>query len=212
MATNLAVNDVYVMRNACRTATQVGINVTHWLVTLVGATPATDADFADFADNLLAPKYKNAMPATASFWGTQVSRIQPAPPTFPVSLSARNGPGLFAGDLLPEQVSGIGTYLTASAGRGFRGRSYVPFPGKNAVNSPADQPTAAYVAILDQIIQELATPFGVVAGPRTATLVPVIFHRKTSTYTLVQGHLTRPYWATQRRRGDAGRPNLNPPW
>ena len=212
MAINIAIGDVWTVRHACRTATQVGINVVHYICTAIGGLPITDADFADNVDTNISVKFKAMLPTTATYWGVQVQRILPQPTTFPVSLSGRNGPGTIASNLLPEQVSGIATFRTASAGRKFRGRAYLPFPPINAVNTPADTPTVAYIALMDAVTQEMGTPYVIAVGGRTGTMTPVIYHRSNSTTTIVTQALTRPYWATQRRRGDAGRPNLNPPW
>src|SRR3546814_8120191 len=60
------------------------------------------------------------------------------------------GQGLFlGGDLLPGQVCGMVTKLTAAAGRRFRGRVYVPFPLET--DNDGIVPSAAYVARINPV-------------------------------------------------------------
>jgi hypothetical protein len=109
-------------------------------------------------------------------------------------------------------VSACLTLLTGLAGRKFRGRLFLPFPG------PADStvtqnpvPTDAYVGKLTNFGVNVVSSFDIDDGAgNTAHLSPIIYHRSGGGSSLVIGFRANKLWATQRRRGDYGRPNLPP--
>jgi hypothetical protein len=128
----------------------------------------------------------------------------------PVGNTTGNGFGDNAGDALPRQTSGIISLVTALGGRKNRGRVYVPFPSETD-NAIAGHPTAGYVTALGDLAAILTGPYiGVGAGGNTNDLQPVILHRVDGSVTPITGHFERSFWATQRRRGDFGRPNTGP--
>lgn len=209
MATTLALGDIIRVRVACYTSNQQGINVAHFRVSNVTGTSQTDFQVANAFDTTLAPRYKAAINVSARYRGVSVQRIRPLPPTFPQIITASDGVGTVAGDLLSTQVSGIASSQTNFAGAAFRGRVYIPFASE-ASNDAVGIPTAAYVLLIADIAEELFTPVTIAVGANGLTLVPVVYHRAAGTATDITNYIARQKWATQRRRGSYGKTNPTP--
>jgi len=202
------VGDIWEVRIYCAANAQVALNVYHFLETATAGAGGSEADAASAFDTLAAPVYKPAMAGAAEYSGTQAQRIKPTR-TVARTSNIAGGSGTGAGDLLPLEVSGIISTVTAKTGRGFRGRIYVPFPYADA-NNAAGEPTAAYAVVLGAIAAAFLATHTIGAGGNTSTIVPVIYHRKTATTDPVTGFLAKVKWAGQHRRGDYGRPNVLP--
>lgn len=198
------------MRAYVKSGPQIAINVFHYRVFQVGATAATMAQLVELASLQFGPLYKALMTAQATFQGIVGQRIHPLPPDEPVLSSAGAGAGTVAGDPLPLQTTGMITKKTGFAGRAFRGRVYVPFPGEGS-NDLDGSPTAIYLGDLQLLADQFKADITVVAAGEPTTLRPILKNKNwPGQLTTVTSLLIRDKWAVQRRRGSYGQPNTSP--
>lgn len=206
----MAVGDVWAVRPICAANNQLSFNVLHYLTTasvLPEPTPLLVAnDFSIF----LGPGWITQLANPAVFVGVQAQKVFPAPPSVAGLSVLGSSAGTAGPNLLPTQVCGIITKLTAFAGRRFRGRVYMPFPSEE-VNTSAGAPTGPYLVNLAATAALLLAVRTIINGAGSATFTPVLFHRPPgSTTTALVGTRTNSRWATQRRRGPYGQPNVLP--
>jgi hypothetical protein len=202
----MAVGDIIQMRIECHSEPQVSQNVRHFIISVENPPAATLQQMAAALNTIFAPLYKNVLNANAFFRGVGTRRVHPPPLTLEATTDDSAGLGLILGDQLPAQVSGIITLKTQFAGRAYRGRVYIPFPGE-ASNTASATPDATYLSNLNLLGSAFITGVVVPNGAGNSTLTPVIFHRVNKLTTVLLDFTARPVWATQRRRGDYGRPN-----
>lgn len=206
---NLAVNEVYRASIYCVLGDQTSVNVVHYRITSIAGTP-TEAQLAAGVEAIYATPMKSLMSDQVSFRGVGVQRLFPIPPRAQVFSLAAQGPGTQASDALPKQVSGLIAKRTVFAGRKFRGRFYMPFPAEGSNDPTQGRPSAAYLTSLAALATNMNSGPNIGSGGNTATAQHVIWHHSTSTFDDVVLNLARPYWATQRRRGDYGPTNASP--
>jgi len=137
--------------------------------------------------------------------GSKVSFLKPIPRKAS-GIASDTASGSGGAGTLPGQTSSIITWQTTLAGARNRGRAYVPFP-PSAAQDTDNSPTAGFKATLQSLADQWAVPVTIVGTTGSIDLQPTIFHRATNDDTLVLVGLARKKWATQRRRGDYGRPN-----
>jgi len=154
--------------------------------------------------------YKALLASDAVYVGLQVNRIFPLPVTIADQNVTGGGAGTAAGDILPRQVSGIITKRTAFSGKKYRGRIYLPFPAEGDNDPVIGSPVAGYTTRLDTFKASLFGNWTISSGGNGAVMVPIVWHADTSTYDDVVGSTSRPFWATQKRRGSYGEPNPFP--
>jgi hypothetical protein len=190
---------------------QLAINRLQYLIASVTG-PAQGADvFALAFFNYISPFLHPCMTSLAEFINVGVRRLVPAPvtveqlasPPAPVAGSGGTSP-------LPGQVAGLLTKRTGLAGRKNRGRIYVPFPDQVHVNFNTNFPIAAYLADLNTLALQLKSPITFIAAGTTYTCDLQLYHRATKTFTPTSDVISRPRFATQRRRGNYGRVNVAP--
>jgi len=184
--------------------------VRHYKTTAKAGAGATLSQLlAALATAGLPDSYKTLLSSEASYVGMDAQVIFPTL-GLPVGNVTGADAGDNAGDPLPSQVSGLLKITTQLGGRANRGRAYIPFPFEGD-NDASGRPQAAYVAALDGLgtIFAAARP-GVGAGGDTNDFTPVIYHRHNHTTTPISLIVGSTRWATQRRRGNYGRPNLPP--
>lgn len=189
---------------------QAGINVWYFrLATQVGGviTPVARANsiFAQFS-----PSISALMTSQATFVAVGVRKVFPLPMSQETLSDLVTIPGIGSGGGIPRQASGIITTLTGLAGRANRGRKYVPFPAEDA-NQVTAIPTAGYMTSLADYATAAIPLMTHVVGPVTETWNPIIF--RTANPALSPNLIdfkTRNRWATQKRRGSYGVPNLLP--
>jgi len=203
----MAVNDVLQVTFVCARSPQVGLNVRHYLVSAEVTGGATLLEIGTVLKDAFSPLYQEVLSSSASFQGVMVQKIRPLPMGAAVPVSAGPVAGLRTGDPLPMQVSGIITLRTDFAGRGNRGRMYVPFPGETS-NDGDQIPTGTYLEDLDAIGAEVMDTQVVVGASGTTTIVPIIFRRLSGNTVPITGRRANQRWATQRRRGLYGAPNI----
>jgi hypothetical protein len=205
----MPVGDVYEVRLVTHTATQVGLNVRHYRVSLsTPPEPSPDAIAADI-DGAMAPLYKPALSVQANYRGVGARKIRPLPPG-PEGISIANaGPGTSPGSMLPPQTAGVISLRAIIGGRANRSRIYVPFPSEDE-NVDNGLPAASYLITLNSIGGAWLGNRVVTVGLGSITLVPVVFHRVPGTTTDLAFETERPVWGTQRRRGGFGATNPVP--
>lgn len=205
----MAVNDILKVAHFNTFSPQTAVTVRHFRVSAEIAGGATYLEIANAIKARYDSLWPPIMPVNVTYRGVGVQRIKPLPRLVEVFSTAPTQAGTRTGDPCPSQTCGVITLRTALAGRKFRGRVYVPFPSEFDNNS-IGRPTAAYVALLASIANELIASVTVVGALGTTTLVPVIYHKSTTLTDDVVSHRVRDIWGTQRRRGDFGQPNPPP--
>ncbi len=149
------------------------------------------------------------VPATASYYGSEISAAKTAAPWGPkVSYSGVVGGSAFIP--LPTQTRGLISWKTALAGRAYRGRTYLPSTTIDNLTAPG-KPTAAAVTSWAGWATYMVAP-AVVSG---TTWVPGVFHRKptaviASVFDPFTSFTASNQFATQRRSGMYGRVNGPP--
>jgi len=207
----LAVNDVLEIRLVSSVQSQVAINILHARVTGITAGSASEMEAAQRADVLIAPAMKGVMSSTATWRGIGLKKIRPLPVGNEATNVGLTGAGTNIGDMLPKQTSGLISLYSTQTGRNGRGRVYIPFPaeGSNEANST---PAAAYNVSLETICTLLLAGFtvtGLMPGG-TATVQFGVFSKALNAFAALTAAICKDAWATQRRRGDFGRPNALP--
>lgn len=209
MPTVLDVNQIWQLRVVCYTADQIAVNTAHYRVTAVTGGGAVDSDAAVSFDTALNGVYKATISAQARYRGVSLQRVMPAPPTRPARVVVSDGVGAIAGDMMAKQVSGIISTGTELAGRSQRGRVYIPFPGEPD-NQANGTPTPGYVTAVQAIANVMFSSRTLGIGGATSAVIPVLWHRGSLTWDEVTHKDAKPFWATQRRRGNYGRVNSLP--
>lgn len=167
---------------------------------------------AFFLSQTLAPKYKPLMSNLATYYGVRVQKINPIPAGAAVLSVEGQGAGTGVGSPLPAQVSGMISLYSALAGRRNRGRCYVPFPTETANDELQTRPDATYQAALVVLADAFSTNLLVTDGVNNAVLEPGIWSRASRIFNPIVDYNARARWATQRSRGNYGRPNPLPPF
>lgn len=205
----MAVGDILKVVQYMGSEEQMGLNVRHYRVSAEVTGGASLTEIANALKAIFAPLYQVCLSSSAFHRTVGVQVIRPLPIGNEAFAGAFNDVGLRTGDPLPKQVSGLISLRTALAGRRNRGRVYVPFPAETSNNS-SSEPDAVYIEGLGGIGTAHVAPRTVVGATGTTTIVPVIFRRVAGTTQDVVSFRVRLFWATQRRRGDFGKPNVLP--
>lgn len=195
----------------CTAGDQTSVNVIHYeVISIQGGTVSQEAATDDLATHF-ANSYKGALCAAATYNGAGLRRITPLIPTSETFSPNGAGPGNLIGTLMPRQVCGLITKRTATPGPRGRGRFYVAFPPEEA-NEGNGVPTVPYVGLITALANALDDDVIAVdeVGLGTATLRLQLVNRLTFQHLEVTRCDPRAKWATQRRRGSYGRPNVSP--
>jgi hypothetical protein len=207
-----AVGDYLQIRLYCRQAEQLGVNVLHQQVTLITNPAITDQMLCDELSNQFGPSLRNLMASDASYFGLALARFVG---TLPVTLAVSRvgtGVGGAAGVSLPRQTSGLLTLRTVLPGRANRGRMYLPFPA-SSFDITGGVPNSTYNGFAFGTMNQVIGPStyhitGAVIGD--VDLIGVVKHRTPFGFTPFSTGTVQPRWATQKRRGSYGRPNVDP--
>lgn len=201
MAT-MTVGDIYRCVVYCREDSQLGLNVSHFRVTSVVPDGVTELFVANFLSALFKPLYAVALNAVATFRGVSIQRVSPTPVADIIYSALATGTVSGSGDSMSPQTAGVIKLTTGLAGRRYRGRKYIPFPGED--RNTLGYPTSAYVGSLAAIgaaYLALHTPadggggVGLYFGLRTDA---------TTGFISFNGATPRNAWGTQRRRSFIG--------
>lgn len=210
--TNLQNGDLFELSAFCYYQGQAGINVTHIACTFTDTSNLDMQDLVDDYEITLRPLYAAILPLSATFRGCTLRRIRSAKSaTF---YSSHTGTvGTVDEDTLPTQLAPIIKLTANVAGRRGRGRLYLPFPPvtANVLGSVAP----GYVADA----QDIADAYNTVRVHNDVDTIHVnhfsmaIRHANApgstdDTWDLVQTATALDKFATQRRRGRYGKPNM----
>lgn len=216
MAFRLIAGDIVKVTPVIQLVGQVALSGWHMICTGIGGLGGTDFDVAAFYDNLHT-QIKDLLQNVAQYRGVMVQKIFPLP-VEPRTFSNTNAGVGTAGIVgLPAQVSGIIHITGEIAGRGGRGRFYMPFPAVNDnaqgvadLAHPTSMGVGNYVSRLSNIVNNFMTVIVAGTPPDTATLEPALYNRKTHATQRFIAKIIEVEWATTRRRGAFGRPNTPP--
>jgi len=206
MGVPVAMNDVYNVRVACVASDQLGLNDLAFKVTAL--TPPFDSGImAGLLDNLFSPVYVPLLSAQAYYYGLQSVRVLPTRAQPDETITGLPGTG---GPLLgPRQAAAIVTKRTALGGRAGRGRIYVPFLPTLLIANGHLEPVAGLPA-LQALAAVLFNPIVLTAHGVGATLAPLLNSPANLAGNPIVGYVARTRLATQKRRGDYGKPNTLP--
>ncbi len=205
------VNSIYQVTHVGYLNNQVGEIVSFWKET--GFTGG-GADYSEialaFGTGSWSAAIKALMANGASYRGVIVREIDSVPKFNAVHNNADAGVGTAGANALPTQVRGLIRLNTDFSGPSGRGRKYAFFPSATDSDA-AGLPSAGYQLRLATLGALLATGFTVVGAFGNTDLVPILRGKGPPlTYRNVVGFDVRGGWATQRRSGSFGRPNLQP--
>lgn len=186
---------------------QWGINSIAYSVEGLTGAP-TMGDLAEGLQSLTEANQKNWLPTQASILGVRTTQLTNVVPRSIAGVATSDQVGLVTGPPVPTQSTGILSFLTASAGRKYRGRIFTPFVAPSFVGSDG-LPTNTYKGLIGSFATLTTTlPITITTpGGDTIDIEPLIYHRSTNTSNLVIGYQARPYWGTMKKRGDLGRVN-----
>jgi len=215
VSTPFRIADIWMYRAYCQQGPQVSVN-THFFKVITNGGGFDAQEAIDSITAAARPLYRALIPGGATFLGGEGTNLTIVPTPFK-NQSSQPGAGLATGISLPTQVCGIYTKHTEVAGPSGRGRTYVPFPSDDALGAVAgsDIPTAAY----QLKVFNLSGNFSGTVAYLTATLIAFQvqwgLYREPPTpappvFTPIISTVAHRLWATQKRRGDYGRPNVSP--
>jgi len=174
----------------------------------------TDQEIADDLSTLFSISFKPLLNENASYRGVRVQkRGSSGALTQPVYGINGQGQGGVAGDPLPKQTAGVISRKTERSGRQYQGRVYVPFPSEASNEATQGRPTAAYMALLATFATDLHNSHNPVGASGNCELQQSAFPQGFNSILAAWPYITatpRPYWGTQRRRGDFGPQNVSP--
>lgn len=209
MAINITTLDVLQARVYATLGGQTAINVLHFECVLHGGLGGTLQQCASAFDALISTSFKALLSSSASYRGVGMKRLRPGAPTVEEYAVLGSGAGTVTGDVLPKQCCGLIAKRTDFAGPSARGRFYMPFPGE-ADNDADSTPSSTYMTRLASLAANLILGFNAGLGADMSTLDLVLSRNVPLSTTPITSMLTREKWATQRSRGDFGRPNASP--
>lgn len=184
----------------------------HWQVTATTGTGTTEAIGYPTLDVQLSVLLKAVMSTTATYYGTKGRIIRPTATTVPVVVNANSGPGSIGVQGLPSQVRGIMKFLTPLIGKSGRGRMYLPWPDASDSTGTPAHPGVGYGAAQAAIGTFFTSALTLGGGGNTVNIFPGVYNRTTHLFTPYSAYEAEGVWATQRRGGPFGRPNVIPPF
>jgi hypothetical protein len=186
---------------------QWGINDVAYAIDATVGAP-TMGDLAEAFQTLTEANQGVWLPTQASILGTRVTKLTGPAPRPIAGVATSTAIGTLTGPPVPTQSTGIISCQTALAGRGYRGRIFLPFVAPAFIGTDG-LPTAAYKSIVgtygDYLYGSPTTLIPAAGG--SITLHPVLWHKATAGSTPIIGRQVRSYWGTMRKRGDLGRTN-----
>lgn len=195
---------------------QISQNVLHYVQTSALPSSAPDAAFMAALEGTISAIYPDPLKAVMSqesrYEGLITRWLAPsAADDLQVFTTADAGPGeADAPGTCPSQVCGLIRKKGAKANRHNRGRFYAPFPPAGAFDND-DLVAAAYYTLLNDLADALFAPIEFMFGGFNVVLQPCLINpaRPFTPSQVVQWNAARGF-ATQRRRGYFGKPNINP--
>lgn len=205
------IGDILQIRVNCHAGQQLSQNVLHYKVRSTGGGGLTLLGIATSFRDRVSVTYRVWMPIAATFQGCTVQNMTP-PKTDPV-VGFSAAAGTSAGDLLPKQVSGLIRLTTGLGGRPNRGRVYPGLMSSSYADASGEL-NGGGLASLQNLADAIGPAFVLNILTVTTELVLLVRHpdvdvpvAHTPVGTEVIACGAQSGIATQRRRGDYGRPN-----
>jgi hypothetical protein len=207
----LSPGDIVAVTAVCQDSEQISLNTFHYICDIESGLSASDNDFAEQWSTDLNGDFKAILNNNSTFNGVFAQKIWPLPiPSRQVD-TADAGPGVAGATSLPRQTAGIISWHTDLAKQANRGRTYLPFPSATDNTLPGT-PSVSYVSRAT-ILANACQTFTVVnrtGGGGAIAVALVLYHRLTHTVTEITGRSVAQKWATVKKRGSFGKPNISP--
>jgi hypothetical protein len=209
MAQALSVGDTMVVTIVTKASDFALNRLAYEITAIVSGTP-TDQDFVTAFDTAIATAWRAILGTNAIYEGVMGTLHGFAPVRIyrKVEDTTGTGNGTFGSMMTSAQTAGLIRWLTPFAGPKYRGRLYAPGVPLSAVAAD-ERPTVAYLTALDAAALAILNFTSASNAGRTASC-RLSLRSKVGTLTAVTDVVTPRAWATQKRRGDYGRPNSNP--
>lgn len=213
MAVNTQPGDLLKFSVWCTDGNQASVNTFWYACNTIVGTGVSDLTAAQEFEVGVAPLYKPNLNNNAVFNGVQCQIWRAGHPFIAQVSNALTGVGTGGAVSLPRQVTGLISWKTDKAGQKNRGRSYIPFystssdVGDGTMNAGTQTNTLAIASFLT-VLNTLGT------GGNTSHLIFSLKHSAPKGVQpladpIISGSV-KPLWATQRKRGSFGRPNVSP--
>lgn len=207
----MIVGSTYRMRFYCTYLTQTSINQCDFRVLSITAGAPLDSDVCSALSGFVGVFYKPCLNQVATYHGADLRLLSTGPVPLPVNSTTGSGAGTGGADPLPTQVCGIFTKNSGTTGRANRGRFYVAFPSLADMTAGNEYPTLGYTAKVFNLSGQVTGPRNLVVPSGTLNIEWGLGKTGASlAFVPTPSATARRLWATQRRRGDYGRPNPPP--
>lgn len=206
MAIPTAVGDFLEITFGCTAEGQNGLNVRHAKVVAQAGAGVTDQVLAEKLSTTFAPEYKGLLSITAAYLGCKVRIMEPIP-GIPAFSNLFAGAGSQPGDILPTQVAGLIKLTSDFGGRQGRGRVYVPFPSESTSDASGD-PNADYLTRLQDLGDLFVGTFTAAVALDSTTIQWVVSKSAVGKTIPLKRAVPRTHWATQRRRSEINRSDV----
>lgn len=191
----MAIGDVFRVAISQRLHGQLIVNTLFYRCSVSDGTDSNDATKLLASINAaIIPAFKACQSAELAHEFVVVQKIWPAPVQMAVFDSVGAGAGSVAGSSLPTSVAVVLTKTTAFAGPKYRGRTYLAgIPSSYESDSKLNTANAAAFHNLGDLINDSLVNAG-------DTFTPILWHRASSTYTVLTNYVLRLSLRNQRRR------------
>ena len=209
MSNPIADGDIWSGTAVVHLMEQIALPTFYFKVENTVAPGINDLEWATAFATAITTPLLAALTTKADLIGVYVQRHNPGDITPRAADKSTAGIGTNGSTALPHQTCGLTTWYTAKTGRSQRGRTYWPFPATAMQTSdgvPAGGTQALYIAIGTALLG--ISPVIGFAGQ--CDMKMGVFHRGTHTIDAITNQLVSAKWATQKRRGMFGRPNVSP--
>lgn len=193
----------------CTDNSQTSVNTFYLLVTSIVSGALTDQLAINVIEAALAPLFKPILNNGASWDGATLRAANHVPLPVAAFSNANAGAGTGGAIGLPKQTCGLTSWRTDLAGPAFRGRTYWPFPSTD-LNHFDGKPTPAALALYDDIGAFFDTLASITSGANQIDVDYVLWSKRHLVTVPITSRIQENRWATQRKRGDYGRPNVPP--
>jgi len=213
MAHTIALTEVYQVTPVNYNPPQTALIRWYYQITSITGI-VTDADAAATFDVALSPLFAAMMTNGAQYRGVLVQRVSPLPILVRQVGNSHPANGSRGTTPAPGQLTGLIHWATDLAKQRGRGRSYLPFPDKSDI-TPSTAPSIGLLNAYANLAAFVLGPVTVVGGVGTSsTWSLVLTHRAgkspTPLPTGITAYQVEGAFATQRRRGSFGKPNVPP--
>lgn len=205
---SLDVGDIMQVRVWTQLNDQAAVNTFYYRITALTGL-VDEGDFVVGFDSTVNAAYKVIIANSAEYIGVQGRIVNRTGLAIMQSTVANRGIGTGGPVAVARQTCGISSWTTAFAGPGHRGRTYWPFPAASEDIDPGT-PNTAYVTALDDLCGDIKGLTHQDVGANSVDCALVLRIAADPGYNYILNFQSHKKWATQRRRGSYGRPNVAP--